>query len=47
MLPAHLVADNGLSIIDEYPELTSNIRLHVGDLTFRTIFEFIKLFELK
>ncbi len=32
MLPAHLVADNGLSIIDEYPELTSNIRLHVGDL---------------
>lgn len=32
MLPAHLVADNGLKIIEEYPELRSNIRLHVGDL---------------
>ena len=32
MLPAHLVADNGLKIILEYPELRSNIRLHVGDL---------------
>lgn len=31
MLPAHLVADNGLRIIEEYPELSSNIRLHVGD----------------
>lgn len=32
MLPAHLVADNGLKIILEYPSLTSNIRLHIGDL---------------
>lgn len=31
MLPAHLVADNGLKIIKEYPELTGNLRLHVGD----------------
>jgi hypothetical protein len=32
MLPAHLVADNGLKIILEYPELASNIRIHIGDL---------------
>lgn len=32
MLPAHLVADNGLRIIKEYPEITSNLRLHIGDL---------------
>lgn len=32
MLPAHLVADNGLKIIKEYPELSGNLRLHVGDL---------------
>lgn len=32
MLPAHLVADNGLKIIEEYPNVRSNIRLHVGDL---------------
>jgi hypothetical protein len=32
MLPAHLVADNGLKLILEYPELASNIRIHIGDL---------------
>lgn len=31
-LPAHLVADNGLKVIEEYPELRTNIRGHVGDL---------------
>lgn len=31
-LPAHLVADNGLNLIEEYPDLTSNARAHVGDL---------------
>jgi hypothetical protein len=31
-LPAHLVADNGLKMIEEYPELRSNCRSHVGDL---------------
>lgn len=32
MLPAHLVADNGLKCIEEYPDLTTNIRRDVGDL---------------
>lgn len=32
MLPAHLVADNGLQLILEYPMLRSNIRTHIGDL---------------
>ncbi|BAW19225.1 putative T4-like DNA polymerase [Ralstonia phage RP31] len=32
MLPAHLVADNGLKIIKEYPDICSNLRLHIGDL---------------
>lgn len=32
MLPAHLVADNGLRLVTEYPEISSNIRLHIGDL---------------
>lgn len=32
MLPAHLVDDNGLKLILEYPELASNIRIHIGDL---------------
>lgn len=31
-LPAHLVADNGLCVIEEYPDLRTNIRAHVGDL---------------
>jgi len=31
-LPAALVADNGLQIIEEYPEMKTNIRGHVGDL---------------
>lgn len=31
-LPAHLVADNGLKLIMEYPELRTNIRVHVADL---------------
>jgi hypothetical protein len=31
-LPAHLVADNGVQVIEEDPELRTNIRLHVGDL---------------
>lgn len=31
-LPAHLVADNGLQVIEEYPDLRTNIRGHVGDL---------------
>lgn len=30
-LPAHLVVDNGLKCIEEYPELSSNIRAYVGD----------------
>lgn len=30
-LPAHLVADNGLKIIKEHPDLKTNIRSHVGD----------------
>lgn len=32
MLPPHLVADNGLQIIAEHPDLRTNIRVHVGDL---------------
>jgi hypothetical protein len=32
MLPAHLVDDNGLKLILEYPEIASNIRIHIGDL---------------
>lgn len=35
MLPAHLVADNGLQIIEECPDLKSNIRSSVGDLDVR------------
>lgn len=31
-LPAYLVADNGLCIIEEFPELRTNIRVHVADL---------------
>lgn len=31
MLPAHLVADNGLSIVDEFPDVTTNLRIHIGD----------------
>lgn len=30
-LPAHLVADNGLKCIEEYPDLPTNIRTHTGD----------------
>lgn len=32
MLPSHLVADNGLKIIEENPELSTNARAHIGDL---------------
>lgn len=32
MLPAHMVDNNGLKIITEYPTLPTNLRLHVGDL---------------
>ncbi len=32
MLPSHLVADNGLRIIEENPYMPTNIRIHVGDL---------------
>lgn len=32
MLPAHLVADNGLCCIEEYPQIRSNLRRDVGDL---------------
>lgn len=32
MLPAHLVDDNGLKLIEEYPDIASNIRIHIGDL---------------
>lgn len=31
-LPAHLVDDNGLKCIEEYPDLVTNIRVHVADL---------------
>ena len=30
-LPAHLVADNGIRLIEEHPDMVSNIRVHVGD----------------
>mgnify|MGYP000393743039 CR=1 FL=1 len=32
MLPAHQVADNGICVIEEIPDLRSNIRRDVGDL---------------
>lgn len=32
MLPAHLIADNGLKIIEENPWLPTNLYSHVGDL---------------
>jgi len=32
MLPAHLVADNGLRVIEESPNLPTNCRFFVGDL---------------
>lgn len=32
MLPAHQVADNGIQVIEEIPDLRSNIRRDVGDL---------------
>jgi len=32
MLPAHLIADNGLKIIEENSELVTTIRGHVADL---------------
>ena len=31
MLPAHMVADTGLRIIEESPNLPTKIFLHVGD----------------
>lgn len=31
-LPAHLVADNGLCLIAEHPNMRTNVRAHVGDL---------------
>ncbi len=31
-LPAHLVADNGVQVIEEDPLMRGNIRFHVGDL---------------
>lgn len=31
-LPAHLVVDNGLQVIEEAPDMRTNIRGHVGDL---------------
>jgi hypothetical protein len=31
-LPAHLVMDNGLCIIEEYPAMRTNCRAHIGDL---------------
>lgn len=31
-LPAHTIADSGLKIIEEYPELRTNIHQDVGDL---------------
>lgn len=30
-LPAHMVMDNGLKCIEEYPDLRTNIRTHFGD----------------
>jgi hypothetical protein len=32
MLPAHLVDNNGLKVIEEYPDMRTNIRRSVGDL---------------
>ena len=32
MLPAHLVVDNGLRIIEENPEQSTNIRIFTADL---------------
>lgn len=31
MLPAHLVADNGIKFVEEYPNIATNVRLHVAD----------------
>jgi len=31
MLPAANVADNGLQLIEELPNLRTNIRIHTGD----------------
>lgn len=31
-LPAHLVADNGLRVIEEDPNIIGNVRVHIGDL---------------
>lgn len=31
-LPAHLVVDNGLNILSDYPGLKTNARAHIGDL---------------
>jgi hypothetical protein len=30
-LPAHLIADNGLNCISEFPDLKTNVHIHVGD----------------
>jgi len=32
MLPAHMVADNGLKIVEENPNLSTNIRAFTADL---------------
>jgi hypothetical protein len=31
-LPAHLIVDNGMKVIEEFPDLRTNIRIHQGDL---------------
>ena len=30
-LPAHQIMDNGLHCIEEYPDLKTNVHVHVGD----------------
>lgn len=40
-LPAHLVADNGMQVIEEYPDLHTNIRAHFGDERFRSPYRVI------
>lgn len=41
-LPAHLVVDNGLQVLEDLPGRRTNIRAHVADLDVSASFSFIK-----
>jgi len=43
MLPSHLVADNGLHIVEENPNISTNIRAHTGDLDVSSSLTLLKL----